>query len=135
MIPEQVVRMLPARGPHQMQQQSSEASMLVEVTAVVEQMLGKVIDPSQPLMEAGLDSLGAVELRTALGQRFNQELPGTVTFDYPSAASLSRFLASQTSANFAVSLHCHLWSMIHLIVLMAFLLAACTSQCSVIDLR
>ncbi len=83
---------------------SSETSMLAEVRSVVEQMLAKPINPSQPLMEAGLDSLGAVELRTALGQKFNLELPATVTFDYPSAASLSRFLSSQTPANIAV---CH----------------------------
>ena len=112
MVPEQAVTRLPVRVPRQMQQLSSEASMLMEVTAVVEQMLGKVIDPSQPLMEAGLDSLGAVELRTALGQRFSLELPATVTFDYPSAASLSRFLATQTPATFAVGLRCHLGPML-----------------------
>ena len=74
----------------------------------MEQMLGKTVDPGQPLMEAGLDFLGAVELRTALGQKFNLELPATVTFDYPSAASLSRFLSSQTPANIAVRPRCHL---------------------------
>ena len=94
----------------QQQQQSSEASMLMGVTAVVEQMLGKVIDPSQPLIEAGLDSLGAVELRTALGQHFSLELPATVTFDHPSAASLSRFLATQTPANVVVGLHLPSWT-------------------------
>ena len=55
--------------------------------------------PTQPLMEAGLDSLGAVELRTALGSALGQELPATVTFDYPSVAALSRFLANQPVAS------------------------------------
>ena len=91
----------------QSQQRSSEASVAAEVAAMVEQMMGKAVDPDQPLMEAGLDSLGAVELRSVLAQRFNLELPATITFDYPSAASLSHFLASQTTANLAVSTHTH----------------------------
>ena len=44
--------------------------------------------PDQPLMEAGLDSLGAVELRTALGAaKFSLDLPATVVFDHPSKAA------------------------------------------------
>ena len=49
----------------------------------------------KPLMEAGMDSLGAVELRTALGAKFGIELPATITFDHPSVAALSGFLTGQ----------------------------------------
>ena len=45
-------------------------------------------------MEAGVDSLGAVELRNALGTRFGVELPATVTLDFPSIAALSAHLAT-----------------------------------------
>ncbi len=62
-------------------------------------MLGRAVDPHQPLMEAGLDSLGAVELRTALGASFGAELPATVTFDHPSIAALASFLASQEASD------------------------------------
>ncbi len=48
----------------------------------------------QPLMEAGVDSLGAVELRNALGTRFGIELPATVTLDFPSVSALSAHLAA-----------------------------------------
>jgi hypothetical protein len=46
-------------------------------------------------MEAGLDSLGAVELRNALGAKFGADLPATLTFDYPSISALAGFLAPQ----------------------------------------
>lgn len=50
----------------------------------------------QPLMEAGLDSIGAVELRNAVSIKFGIELPATATFDYPSADALARFVVQQT---------------------------------------
>jgi hypothetical protein len=47
----------------------------------------------QPLMEAGLDSLGTVELRNALGDHFQIDLPATFVFDYPSAAAVAEAVA------------------------------------------
>ena len=69
-----------------------------EVTQILARMLGKEISPEQPVMEAGLDSLGSVELRSSLQTRFAVELPATLTFDYPTTASLSKFLSSQLHA-------------------------------------
>ena len=57
-------------------------------------MLGSAPAPNQPLMEAGLDSLGSVELRNALSSRFSIELGPTATFDYPSIAALAQHVAS-----------------------------------------
>ena len=48
-------------------------------------------------MEAGLDSIGAVELRNAVSAKFGVELPATVTFDYPTAADLARFVVQRSS--------------------------------------
>ena len=51
----------------------------------------------QPLMEAGLDSIGAVELRNAVSAKFGVELSATVTFDYPTVQALAQYLAAQVA--------------------------------------
>ena len=66
-----------------------------QVMAVVHKMLGPLISADQPLMEAGLDSLGAVELRTSLQATFALDLPATLTFDFPSVTAISKYIATQ----------------------------------------
>jgi acyl carrier protein len=63
-----------------------------ELQAVVEGILGEIIAADAPLMEAGLDSIGSVEVRNAVASRFGVELPATVTFDYPSVEALAGFV-------------------------------------------
>ena len=52
-------------------------------------------------MEAGLDSIGAVELRNAIASKFGVDLPATVTFDHPTASSLAAYIAGTSSATAA----------------------------------
>ncbi|CAL5223543.1 g6075 [Coccomyxa viridis] len=64
-------------------------SVLADILNIIERALGGRIGADQPLMEAGLDSLGAVELRNAIGSKFDIDLPATAVFDYPTASALA----------------------------------------------
>jgi acyl carrier protein len=72
------------------------ADVRAVVQEVVNGLLGRSVAPDQPLMEAGLDSLGVVELRNQLQTKLGVDLPATLTFDHPSVAALTTFLAAST---------------------------------------
>jgi acyl carrier protein len=64
---------------------------------VVRNMLGESVVAEQPLMEAGIDSVGAIELQTSLASSFGVDLPATAVYDHPTAAALARHLAAVTA--------------------------------------
>ena len=68
--------------------------VLGQVADAVASVLGSSVASDASLMEIGLDSLGAVELRNALSQQFELDLPATFTFDYPSVRAMSGFILS-----------------------------------------
>lgn len=74
------------------------SSSLVRVAQTIEGLLGQSVSLDQPLMEAGLDSLAAVELRNALSTAFSIQLPVAFVFDHPTAAAMAAFLDAQTPA-------------------------------------
>ena len=61
------------------------------------------VTSDQLLMEAGLDSLGAVELRGAVLTRFGIELPATAALDHPTVSALAQLLARITARPSAVT--------------------------------
>lgn len=71
------------------------------VTEIVVEIVGSVLGNSGPVavdrgfFDMGLDSLMAVELKTQLEKRFGVSLPTTLTFNYPTVASLSEFLIGE----------------------------------------
>ena len=67
----------------------SPEATAARVAAAVAGVLGAPIGPDEPLMAAGLDSLGAVELRNTLESVTGLQLPGTLVFDYPSTAAIT----------------------------------------------
>jgi len=50
-----------------------------------------------PLMDAGMDSLMAVELRNSLSAALGKDLPATAVFEYPTIEALARYLAGRFS--------------------------------------
>lgn len=53
------------------------------------------VSPDEPLMAAGLDSLGSVELRNTLESSLALPLPPTLVMDYPTAAAIAAYAAAK----------------------------------------
>ena len=70
------------------------AVSLAAVLEMVNRTAGGTVDADAPLMEAGVDSLGAVELRSQLQSLAPRgaSLPSTVVFDHPTARQLITLL-------------------------------------------
>lgn len=49
----------------------------------------------EPLMAAGLDSLGTVELRNTLETTLDISLPPTLAMDYPTAGAIAGYIAAK----------------------------------------
>ena len=64
---------------------------LEAVLDMVQRVAGGTVDADAPLMEAGVDSLGAVELRNQLQAAAGEDvsLPSTLAFDHPTARQLA----------------------------------------------
>jgi len=52
---------------------------------------------AEPLVGAGLDSLSSMELRDAVSQEFDLELPSTLVFDHPTINAIAELVMSRSS--------------------------------------
>jgi acyl transferase domain-containing protein/SAM-dependent methyltransferase len=67
------------------------------VAQVLRLAKGRAVERRQRLMDLGIDSLMAVELRNSLGQglRLARPLPATLMFDHPTIEAVAKFLARE----------------------------------------
>jgi tetratricopeptide (TPR) repeat protein/acyl carrier protein len=70
------------------------------IVALVNDLSGEdSLDADTPFMDAGVDSLASVELRTNLQKAFGVQLPSTVMFNYPTTSSIADFLITEMTEN------------------------------------
>merc|ERR1719265_1721092 len=68
-------------------------AMVADATGADEDIQGDV-----PFMDAGIDSLASVELRTNLQTAFGVPLPSTVMFNYPTPQGMAELLVEEATA-------------------------------------
>ena len=87
---------------------SAEISM-DSILEMARRTAGGEVDADAPLMDAGIDSLGAVELRNQMRRvaGCHKMLPSTIVFDHPSIRSLVSFLNPAVGTNGAKRLVTH----------------------------
>lgn len=67
-------------------------TVLDRVSSAVAIVTGHAVPADAPLTDANVDSLGAVELRSALASAFGIDVPPTVVYDYPTVAALAAWV-------------------------------------------
>jgi aryl carrier-like protein len=72
--------------------------VLARVAAVLGKATADGLDPQRGLLELGLDSLAAVELRNQLGAATGLRLTATLVFDYPTPQAITGFLHAELVA-------------------------------------
>ncbi len=73
--------------------------------AAVKTVLGADVSAEASLMSAGLDSLGAVELRKELASVTGLDLPTTLIFDYPTTESITDLILDMLPSAPAAGAH------------------------------
>lgn len=76
--------------PHEIRSESIARRVLQIVTG----LLGKDISIRDPLVNAGLDSLTAIELQDTLAEAFHITLPNTLVFDHPTIEAITNYILS-----------------------------------------
>ena len=58
-------------------------------------MLGRMVHPDEPLLTAGIDSRGGMELRQKLASAFGMQLPVTLLYDHQTVAEIVEFACKE----------------------------------------
>jgi len=77
------------------QQEAVLTEVCTQLAEVLNHASPETIDPTQPFIDIGLDSLTAIELRNRLAQATGFALPVALVFDHPDPASVTTYLLDQ----------------------------------------
>merc|ERR1719399_2438265 len=69
-------------------------AITTQIESSVEGVVGKKVGVNEPLMDSGLDSLGAVELSNSIAKVMGLELSSTFTIDYPTISAMVEYVDS-----------------------------------------
>ena len=69
------------------------------VKKTVETLTGTNVSGDEALVDAGIDSLSAVELVSMLGHELNTEIEPTVLFDHPTIGDLVNYLVAHIESS------------------------------------
>ena len=72
----------------------SSDTLLDELKQIASEVIGKDVSVDAPLMDAGLDSIGATELSNKISAQLDTELSPTLLFDHPSLRSIADVLSA-----------------------------------------
>jgi acyl carrier protein/aryl carrier-like protein len=91
-----------AESRQQLKQQQETVAAVVNLEGLVmdaiTKVLGSKIGLDEPLLAAGLDSIGSGEVHALLEKSSRVSLPSTLVFDYPTAASIIQLLKEKIPA-------------------------------------
>eukprot|EP00887_Chlorella_sp_A99_P003342 scaffold26.g3342.t1 len=90
-----LARSLPGAAATSGSSRQEEDSVLPAILSALSALGAAAVAQDQPFMDAGLDSMGMVQLRNELMDTFRVDLPSTATFDHPTPAALARFIAQR----------------------------------------
>ena len=69
--------------------QTELSTIINEVQSLIAEITGTTVEPETPLMQAGLTSIGILQIGRRMKSAFSIDVPVTFIFDYPSVSAIA----------------------------------------------